>query len=75
MFVVSADLVQDPFDGQWFTYPGARSDEQGVRRFWSQLALIQLHGDELGSQLLQRRVWVQNQILDGDRLELIRVVL
>jgi hypothetical protein len=49
MFVVCAAPEQDPFDGQWFTYPGARSDEQGARRFWSQLALIQLHGDELGS--------------------------
>jgi hypothetical protein len=47
MFVVCAAPVQDPFDGHWYTYPGARSEEQGPRWFWSRFALIQLHGDEL----------------------------
>ena len=30
----------DPHDGRWYTWPGARCDEPGDARFWSQLAVL-----------------------------------
>jgi hypothetical protein len=39
--------IQDPEDGTWCFVPGASCPDAGARRWYSQLALIQIHGDDV----------------------------
>jgi hypothetical protein len=39
--------LQDPEDGMWCFVPGTQDPAAGARKWWSQLALIQIHGDDI----------------------------